>query len=97
MPQVQVALRAMAQGKTVRANDVMSYITTGDSQSSEHAAKRAYAPQDVLKPESELKPGACILTVELPPPSRPIPRWPRLSFRKMSWQHALADMEQSSG
>lgn len=56
MPQVQVALRAMAQGKTVRANDVMSYITTGDSQSSEHAAKRAYAPQDVLKPESELKP-----------------------------------------
>ncbi len=60
MPQVQVALRAMAQGKTVRANDVMAYITTGDSQSSESAAKRAYAPQDVTKPGSELKPGKAL-------------------------------------
>ena len=57
MPQVQVALRAMAQGKTVRANDVMAYIVTGDSKSSESAAKRAYAPQDVLKTDTELKPG----------------------------------------
>lgn len=57
MPQVQVALRAMAQGKTVRVNDVMAYIVTGDSASSENAAKRAFAPQDVLKADSELKPG----------------------------------------
>lgn len=58
MPQVQVALRAMAQGKTVRVNDVMAYIVTGDSKtSSENAAKRAYSPQDVLKPNSGLKPG----------------------------------------
>ncbi|KAI9758865.1 MAG: hypothetical protein M4579_002748 [Chaenotheca gracillima] len=56
MPQVQVALRAMAQGKTVRVNDVMSYIVTGDSKSSEHAAKRAFAPQDVIKTDSGLKP-----------------------------------------
>lgn len=61
MPQVQVALRAMAQGKTVRVNDVMAYIVTGDSKtSSENAAKRAYAPQDVLKLESGLKPGIYI-------------------------------------
>ncbi|KAI9846781.1 MAG: DNA-directed DNA polymerase alpha catalytic subunit pol1 [Sclerophora amabilis] len=56
MPQVQVALRAMAQGKTVRVNDVMSFIVTGDSKSSESAAKRAFAPQDVLKADSGLKP-----------------------------------------
>ncbi|KAI9828040.1 MAG: DNA-directed DNA polymerase alpha catalytic subunit pol1 [Thelocarpon impressellum] len=56
MPQVQVALRAMAQGKTVRVNDVMAYIVTGDGKSSENAAKRAYAPQDVLKADSGLHP-----------------------------------------
>ncbi|KAI9824324.1 MAG: hypothetical protein M1819_000884 [Sarea resinae] len=56
MPQVQVALREMANGKTVRVNDVMSYIITGDSNSSENAAKRAYTPQDVIKSKSELKP-----------------------------------------
>ncbi|KAI9850806.1 MAG: DNA-directed DNA polymerase alpha catalytic subunit pol1 [Thelocarpon superellum] len=56
MPQVQVALRAMAQGKTVRVNDVMAYIITGDSASSENAAKRAYAPQDVSKADSSLQP-----------------------------------------
>ncbi|KAI9805540.1 MAG: hypothetical protein M1825_000791 [Sarcosagium campestre] len=57
MPQVQVALRALEQGKTVRVNDVMSYIVTGDSKTStEGAAKRAFAPQDVLKPDSGLTP-----------------------------------------
>ncbi|KAI9673432.1 MAG: DNA-directed DNA polymerase alpha catalytic subunit pol1 [Caeruleum heppii] len=60
MPQVQVALRALGQGKSVRANDVMAYITTmstaGEGKSAESAAKRAYAPQDVLKPDSGLKP-----------------------------------------
>ncbi|KAI9786183.1 MAG: DNA-directed DNA polymerase alpha catalytic subunit pol1 [Geoglossum umbratile] len=56
MPQVQVALREMSRGKTIRVNDVMSYIVTGDSKSSESVAKRAYTLQDVMKPNSELKP-----------------------------------------
>lgn len=55
MPQVQVALRDLARGKTVRKGDVVSYIITGDSQSSEPAPKRAYAPPD-LKADSTLMP-----------------------------------------
>ncbi|KAL2181996.1 uncharacterized protein P884DRAFT_326603 [Thermothelomyces heterothallicus CBS 202.75] len=57
MPQVQVALRELARGKTLRKGDVISYIITGDSKTtSEPAAKRAYTPQDVLKPDSGLTP-----------------------------------------
>ncbi|CAI4211831.1 unnamed protein product [Parascedosporium putredinis] len=56
MPQVQVALRDIARGKTVRKGDVMSYIITGDSSSSEPAPKRAYAPPDVMKADSGLSP-----------------------------------------
>ncbi|KAH0557083.1 hypothetical protein GP486_005129, partial [Trichoglossum hirsutum] len=56
LPQVQVALREMSRGRTVRVNDVMSYVVTGDSNSSESAAKRAFTPRDVMKPDSELKP-----------------------------------------
>ncbi|KAL2282631.1 hypothetical protein FJTKL_10479 [Diaporthe vaccinii] len=56
MPQVQVALRELARGKTVRKGDVISYIITGDSKGSETAAKRAYTPQDVLKKDSGLAP-----------------------------------------
>lgn len=56
MPQVQVALRELARGKTVRKGDVISYIITGDSKSSEPVAKRAYTPQDILKPNSVLAP-----------------------------------------
>jgi DNA polymerase alpha subunit A len=58
MPQVQVALREIARGKTVRVNDVMSYIVTmGDEQTkSQPAPKRSYTPQDVLKPDSGLQP-----------------------------------------
>lgn len=58
MPQVQVALRELARGKSVRVNDVMAYIVTmGDDQTkSLPAPKRAYTPQDVLKPDSGLKP-----------------------------------------
>jgi DNA polymerase alpha subunit A len=55
MPQVQVALRDLARGKTVRKGDVVSYIITGDSQSSDPAPKRAYAPAD-LKADSTLIP-----------------------------------------
>lgn len=56
MPQVQVALRELARGKTVRKGDVISYIITGDSKSSESMAKRAYTPQDIFKPNSGLAP-----------------------------------------
>lgn len=54
MPQVQVALRDLARGKTVRKGDVVSYIITGDSQSSEPAPKRAHAPSDLKKDPSLL-------------------------------------------
>lgn len=55
MPQVQVALRELSRGKTVRKGDVISYIITGDSSSSEPAPKRAYAPND-LKADANLLP-----------------------------------------
>jgi DNA polymerase alpha subunit A len=57
MPQVQVALREIARGKTIRKDHVIAYIVTGDGKSSsESAAKRAFTPQDVEKPDSGLKP-----------------------------------------
>ncbi|KAJ5232930.1 hypothetical protein N7468_005886 [Penicillium chermesinum] len=58
MPPAQVALREIARGKNIRPNDVISYIvTTGDAETSSlPPAKRSYTPQDVLKPNSELKP-----------------------------------------
>ncbi|KAH7243278.1 uncharacterized protein BKA55DRAFT_647837 [Fusarium redolens] len=55
MPQVQVALREMAKGKTVRKGDVIAYVITGDSKSSEPAPKRAYTPGD-LKADPTLLP-----------------------------------------
>ncbi|PQK17706.1 hypothetical protein BB8028_0008g02140 [Beauveria bassiana] len=55
MPQVQVALRDLARGKTVRKGDVVSYIITGDGKSSEPPAKRAHAPGD-LKTDPSLVP-----------------------------------------
>ncbi|KAK0662318.1 DNA polymerase alpha catalytic subunit [Lasiodiplodia hormozganensis] len=57
MPSVQVALRLMAKGKHVKAKDVMSFVITGESGgSAETAAKNAYTLEDVLKPDSGLKP-----------------------------------------
>lgn len=57
MPQVQVALRALAAGKNVRVNDVISYITTAVTEkSSDSSAKRAYAPMDVQKSAGALTP-----------------------------------------
>jgi DNA polymerase alpha subunit A len=58
MPQVQVALRKKARGELVKSGDVISYIITGsgDALSDHHAAERAYATQDVLKPQSGLQP-----------------------------------------
>jgi len=57
MPQVQVALRDISRGKTIRKDDVIAYIVTGDGKNaSEPAAKRSYSVQDVLKRDSGLKP-----------------------------------------
>lgn len=55
MPQVHVALRDLARGKTVRKGDVIPYIITGDGKSSEPAPKRAFAPAD-LKADPSLLP-----------------------------------------
>ncbi|KAJ5825060.1 hypothetical protein N7447_007400 [Penicillium robsamsonii] len=80
MPPAQVGLREIARGKTVRPNDVISYIVTnGDSETSSlPPAKRSYSPQDVLKPNSGLKPDVefYILKQIFPPIERlcaPIP------------------------
>lgn len=57
MPSVQVALRLMAKGKHVKAKDVMSFVITGDSSgSAENAAKNAFTLEEVMKPDSGLKP-----------------------------------------
>lgn len=57
MPSVQVALKQMAKGKHVKAKDVMSFIITGESSgSAENAAKNAFPVDEVMKPESGLKP-----------------------------------------
>lgn len=57
MPSVQVALKLIAKGKTVRAKDVMSFIITGSSSgSAENAATNAYPPDEVMKGDSGLKP-----------------------------------------
>ncbi|KAJ5931802.1 hypothetical protein N7516_006291 [Penicillium verrucosum] len=80
MPPAQVALREIARGKTIRPNDVISYIVTnGDSETSSlPPAKRSYTPQDVLKPDLGLKPDVefYILKQIFPPIERlcaPIP------------------------
>ncbi|KKZ63758.1 DNA polymerase alpha subunit A [[Emmonsia] crescens] len=58
MPPAQVALRELARGKTIRPHDVIAYVvTTGDSETSSlPPAKRSYTLQDVMKPDSGLKP-----------------------------------------
>jgi DNA polymerase alpha subunit A len=56
MPQVQVALREIANNKTIRKGDVVSYIITGDSKSSESVAARARTPGDVMKADNGLSP-----------------------------------------
>ncbi|KAL9106180.1 MAG: hypothetical protein Q9227_008772 [Pyrenula ochraceoflavens] len=58
MPQVQVALREIAKGKSIRVNDVISYIVTlGDAQTASlPPPKRSYTVQDVVKPGSGLQP-----------------------------------------
>jgi len=57
-PQVQVALRMKKRGETVRVNDVIAYVITGNGEDwNKNAAERAYPPQDVSKPGSELQIG----------------------------------------
>lgn len=58
MPPAQVALRELARGKSVRPNDVISYVvTTGDAETASlPPAKRSYTLPDVMKPDSGLKP-----------------------------------------
>ncbi|KAK0623623.1 hypothetical protein B0T14DRAFT_428209 [Immersiella caudata] len=57
MPQVQVALRELSRGKTIRKGDVISYIIAGDGKTtSEPPAKRAFASQEVVKADSGLVP-----------------------------------------
>lgn len=58
MPPAQVALRELARGKAVRPNDVISYVvTSGTSETSSLApAKRSYTLQDIMQPDSGLKP-----------------------------------------
>jgi DNA polymerase alpha subunit A len=80
MPPAQVALRELAQGKSVRPNDVIAYIvTTGDSETASlPPAKRSYTLQDVMKPDSGLKPDVeyYLLKQIFPPTERlcaPIP------------------------
>jgi hypothetical protein len=47
-----------ARGEPVRMNDVIAYVITGDGQDyNKNAAERAYSPQDVSKPGSELQIG----------------------------------------
>jgi DNA polymerase alpha subunit A len=58
MPSVQVALKLMAKGKHVKAKDVMSFVITGNSSgSAEKAASNAFPLEDILKQDSDLKPG----------------------------------------
>jgi DNA polymerase alpha subunit A len=58
MPSVQVALKLISKGKHVKAKDVMSFVITGESTgSAEKAASNAYPLEDILKSDSELKPG----------------------------------------
>ncbi|KAI7681413.1 hypothetical protein KC353_g21881, partial [Hortaea werneckii] len=57
MPAVQVALKLMARGKTVRAKDVMGFVICGNNNgSAEQAAKNAYPLDEVLKKDSGLVP-----------------------------------------
>lgn len=56
MPSVQVALRQIAKGKSVKAKDVMSFVITGEnSGSAEAAAKNAYTPEEI-RGDASLKP-----------------------------------------
>jgi len=55
MPAVQVALKLIAKGKTIRAKDVMGFVICGNnSGSAEQAAKNAQPLDEVLKKDSGL-------------------------------------------
>lgn len=54
MPHVQVALKRKAKGDTIRVNDVMQYIITGQPGDDRHVADRAFPASDVTRSGSEL-------------------------------------------
>lgn len=57
MPSVQVALKLMAKGKTVKAKDVMNFIICGsNSGSAENAAKNAHPLDEVMAKDSGFVP-----------------------------------------
>lgn len=57
MPAVQVGLKLLARGKTVKAKDVMSFIICGEHDGkADQAAKNAYPMEDVLAQDSQLQP-----------------------------------------
>ncbi|KAF2863740.1 putative DNA polymerase alpha catalytic subunit [Piedraia hortae CBS 480.64] len=57
MPSVQVALKLMARGKPVKANDVMAFIICGENNgSAEKAAQNAHPLEEVLAKDSNLIP-----------------------------------------
>jgi DNA polymerase alpha subunit A len=57
MPSVQVALKLMAKGKSVKAKDVMAFVICGNNGgNAEQAAKNAYPLDEVLAKDSELAP-----------------------------------------
>ncbi|CCJ31341.1 unnamed protein product [Pneumocystis jirovecii] len=49
MPHVQVALKKKAKGDSVKVNDVIGYIITGNENDNRHVAERACLPQEVIK------------------------------------------------
>jgi hypothetical protein len=52
------------RGEPVRVNNVIAYVVTGDGQEyNKNAAERAYSPQEVSKPDSNLTIGLSSLTL----------------------------------
>lgn len=57
MPAVQVGLKLLARGKTVKAKDVMSFVICGEHDGkADQAAKNAFPMEDVLAQDSQLQP-----------------------------------------
>lgn len=57
MPAVQVGLKLLARGKSVKAKDVMSFVICGENDGKADAAAKSAAPmEDVLNAESGLSP-----------------------------------------
>lgn len=64
MPHVQVALKKKAKGDSVKVNDVIGYIITGNENDNRHVAERACLPQEVIK-SSNMKIGIYFYNINL--------------------------------